>query len=237
MILAVGLASCHAQRGPELPVPPAPAGSPIGVLQGEGVETGESGPSAADAYRIQPGDELAIRLLYDSEFDEKVTVRPDGRFSVPLAHEVVAEGRTPAELAAVLTQQYSRELRDPQVTVVVTSFVGAVVFVGGEVQKPKMQTIPGRLTVLGAIAEAGGFTEDARLGEVLLIRRGLDQRPQVRTLNLQAVVSGKDLSDDLLLQPHDIVYVPRSRIGNVDKFVRQYIRGLLPVSVSVGYRW
>lgn len=89
----------------------------------------------------------------------------------------------------------------------------------------------GHTTVLHAIAQAHGFRETARVNEVILIRRGADNKPIVTTLNLEKARDGSDTSQDVLLMPYDIVFVPRSPIANVDLWVDQYIRRLLPFSL------
>ena len=94
-------------------------------------------------YRIQLGDKLDVKFLYSPELNESVTVRPDGLISIPLAHDVRAAGRTPAELTASLRASLSRELRDPQVTVMVRSFSSHVVYVSGEVGKPALLELRG----------------------------------------------------------------------------------------------
>jgi polysaccharide export outer membrane protein len=193
-------------------------------------------PAAAGEYRIQVGDELEIKSFYNPELNERVIVRPDGRISVQLAPEIVAAGRTPAELASALTERYSANFKQPEISVILRTFAGQRVFVAGEVQRPQMILMAGPMTVLQAVAAAEGFTDTARTSEVILIRRAADRRPSVSIVDAKAAYSGDDATQDVMLQPFDIVYVPRSRISNVNRFVDQFIRRNIPLPFSLSYR-
>ncbi|PWT93379.1 MAG: sugar transporter, partial [Acidobacteria bacterium] len=191
---------------------------------------------AETMYRIQIGDELEIKSYYNPELNDKVLVRPDGRISLQLIKEIQAEGRTPEDLSNALTQQYGTQFRQPEMTVILTGFGGQRAYISGEVTKPSIITLTTQTTVLQAIAVAEGFKETAREDEVLLIRRSPDRTPQYLTLNLKDALKGKDLKQDMLLQPYDIVYVPPSRITNVNRFVDQYIRKNVPIPFTLTYR-
>lgn len=192
--------------------------------------------SLSEGYTIQEGDELEIKSFYNPELNERVVVRPDGRISVQLANEVAAAGRTPAELASALTQTYSQYFKQPEVTIILRTFAGQRVFVAGEVGRPGMVPLIGRMTVLQSVAAVEGFADTARLDEVILIRRAPDRTPTVRTIDLKLAMNGSDMTQDMVLQPYDIVFVPRSRIANVNRFVDQFIRRNIPVPFSLSYR-
>ena len=186
-------------------------------------------------YRIQVGDQLDIKFFYNPELNEQVTVRPDGRISLQLVHEIMAAGLTPAELTSLLTKKYATELKRPEITVIVRSFGSQRVYVDGEVIKPGMFPLIGFVTVLQAISQAGGMKDTARTSEVVIIRRGENNKPLASQVNLRKVIDGTDMSQDIALKPYDIVYVPKSAIANVNVWVDQYIRRNLPVSISTGF--
>ena len=186
-------------------------------------------------YRIHVGDQLDIKFFYNPELNESVIVRPDGRISLQLAHELMAAGLTPAELMALLTKAYAAELKKPEVTVIVRSFAGRSVFVDGEVYRPGIFTPLKPITVLQSIAQAGGVKDTARTSEVVVIRRGPDNKPLVIPVNTNKVVDGRDLKQDILLQPFDIVYVPKTFIANLNVWVDQYLRKNIPFNISTGY--
>lgn len=143
-----------------------------------------------------------------------------------------AAGLTPDGLKDSLKRKYeATELRNVEIAVVVRSFSHQKVFVDGEVGSPRLVPIMGQMTVMQAIAQSNGMKESARRNEVIVIRRGRDHKPIITTVNLEKVLDGTDLNQDILLMPFDIVYVPRSPIANVDLWVDQYVRRLLPFAL------
>ena len=183
----------------------------------------------------QIGDQLDIKFFYNPELNEQVIVRPDGRISLQLIPEVVANGLTPAALTRHLTEQYSKDLKQPQLTVIVRAFGSQRVFVDGEVGKPGLIPILGEMTALQAISEAGGMKETARTGEVIVIRRGAANKPIAFVVDLKKAHNGTDLTQDVSLAPFDIVFVPRSHIANVNVWMDQYIRKNIPIPFTLQY--
>ena len=194
-----------------------------------------SGPQEEPEYVIQPGDELDIRLFYNPELNETVTVRPDGKISLQLLDDVQAAGLTPADLDRVLTEKYARELKQPVVTVIVRSFSGQRVYVGGEVNRPGLIDLTTGMTALQAVINAGGFRETAKPENAIVIRKGLDERPVPVRVDLNEAIYGKNRAE-FQLQPYDIVYVPKTFIAKANKFVNEYIQQLLLFKgVNVGF--
>jgi protein involved in polysaccharide export with SLBB domain len=192
-------------------------------------------PYTEKEYRLQVGDQLDIKFFYNPELNEQVTVRPDGKISLQLVHEIMAAGLTPAELTTLLTKKYATEVKRPEITVIVRSFSSQKVYVDGEVSKPGMVPLVGTVTVLQTISQAGGVKDTARTTEVIVIRRGADNKPLVIPLNLDKAIDGTDMSQDIALRPFDIVYVPKSPIANVNVWVDQYIRKNIPVYTGIYY--
>jgi polysaccharide export outer membrane protein len=186
-------------------------------------------PEPGWEYKIQVGDEMDIKFYFNPELTEHVVVRPDGRISLQLVPEVMAFGLTPHELTELLKKEYASELSKPELTVMVRTFSANHVFVGGEVQKPGEVKLVGRLTTLQSIMAAEGLKETAKVTEVLIIRRNPDRTPRVIPVNLKRAISGVDIAQDLELMPFDVVYVPKSGIANLNKFVDQYIRQNIPI--------
>ena len=211
----------------QTPAETTPAQSPA--------ETTQRAASVAE-YRIQVGDEIEVKSFYNPEINEKVTVRPDGRISVQLASDIPAAGKTPSELAGVLTQQYAAQFRQPEVTVILRTFAGQRIFVGGEVARPQTLELHGPMTALQAIAAAEGFRETAHTSQVILIRRDANLRPISTVMNLKDALNGHDPTQDTFLQPYDIVYVPKSKVANVNKWIDQVIRKNVPIPFSLSYR-
>lgn len=195
-------------------------------------------PKMSSEYVILPGDELEIKFFYNPELNELVTVRPDGMIAVQLVDNVNAAGKTPSQLDQELTQLYSKELRKPAITVLVRSFTGHQIYVGGEVDTQGIVEMRPGLTPLQAIFQSGGFLETAQPSETIVIRKGEDNRPiPIRVDLASAMYAGGDASD-FQLMPSDIVYVPKSAIAKANKFVNQYIEQLLLFrGVSFGFAY
>jgi len=189
-------------------------------------------------YLIQFGDELEIKFFYNPDLNERVTVRPDGKISLLLIDETQAAGLKPSQLDEFLTQEYGKELLQPNLTVIVRSFAAQRVYVGGEVNEPNLLTLTGNMTPLQAIFLAGGFKETAEPEHVIVIRKGAGDRPVPMRINLKKAIVGKLPEADFHLLPDDIVYVPKSAIAEANKFVTQYIRGLFLFNgISLGFSY
>ena len=188
-------------------------------------------------YRIQVGDQLDIKFFYNSELNEQVTVRPDGRISLQLVHEIMATGLTPSELTQLLTQKYALELKKPEITVIVRSFGAHRIYVDGEVAKPGLFPLVGFTTALQAISQAGGMKDTARRSQVVIIRRGEGDKPLVFQVDLGKAIDSTDISQDIALKPFDVVFVPRSVISNINIWIDQYIRKNIPVSTGFGFTY
>ena len=188
-------------------------------------------------YTLQTGDVIDIKFFYNPKLNELVTIRPDGKISLQLVDEVLAVGLTPAELDRILTEKYTKVIRQPEVAVIVKEFVGQQVYVGGEVKVPGVIPISGKLTALQAIFQAGGFRETAHPASVVIISMNMEMKPVARKINIKKIISGKAPEKDNFLRPFDIVYVPKTFIAKADRFVDQYIRKMIPGTLSAGFSY
>ncbi len=198
---------------------PSPSGRASANMTALGVEN--------QPYHVRVGDKLSVRFYKTPELNiEDEPVRADGKISLDLIGDIEAAGVGTDELADRLVQAYSKELEEPRIAVIVRSF-GGQVFVGGEVNKPTTLSFTDGLTALQAIQSAGGFNVEASLENVVLVRRAGDHYEGYR-LFLKQALSGSDYTQDVALQPNDLVYVPKSRIANMNQIVNQYITKMLP---------
>ena len=188
-------------------------------------------------YVIQPGDQLEIKFFYNPELNEQVTVRPDGHISLQLIPEIKAAGLSPAQLTDLLTKNYTKELANPGIAVIVRAFSSQRVHVDGEVNKPGLVTLIGPTTVLEAVTEAGGFKDSARKEEVIILRKISDKKALTIVANLQNAITGADRSQDIQVLPYDIIIVPRSKIGDVNRFVDLYFRRNIPIPFGLTYQF
>jgi protein involved in polysaccharide export with SLBB domain len=177
-------------------------------------------------YQIRPGDELDIKFFYNPDLNESIKVRPDGRISLQLVGEIVAAGLTPGKLSQLLIQKYSHELQQPAITVIVKNFTGQQIYIGGEVEKEgPVEYTPG-ITVLQAIIKAGGFKETAKHEDIIIIRRTKGDEMRPYHVNLDQAYRDP-YSADMWLRPDDVVFVSKTTIAQLDKFVQQYVQDLI----------
>lgn len=197
--------------------------------------------TAADApafppFLLSPGDEIEVKFYYTPELNEQQIIRPDGKISMALLDDVVAAGITVDQLRDQLQKAYSTQLLKPQLEVLVKNLPSNRVYVGGEVTIQGAYPLVGPTTVSRAIFLAQGLKTTAYERQILLIRPSTEpgKPPSIHQVNMARLLDGQDGSNDVLLGPQDIVFVPRSPIANADLFVDQYIRQILPFSTNVG---
>jgi protein involved in polysaccharide export with SLBB domain len=184
-------------------------------------------------YEVQAGDQLDIRFFYNQELNEVCVVRPDGKIALQLIGEIEVQGLSPQQVTALLTEKYTSQLAHPDVTVMVKSFTKQRVFVDGEVGRPGLIELNGPMTVMEAVASAGGLKDTAKATEIIVIRRARpDQPPVILKTNLKQLLAGEQKGEDHLLSPFDVVFVPRSPIANVNRWVDQYLRKNIPVTAG-----
>lgn len=163
-------------------------------------------PFAPSEYRIGVEDVLEIAVWKEPELATTAPVRPDGKVTVPLAGEIDAAGKTAHELEGLLAQKFSARIANPTVTVVVKEVNASRVFVLGEVAKPGAYPMRGALTVVQALALAGGMTEFADKGDIVILRRDSDKGMQQRLkLDFNDAVRSEAAIE---LAPGDTVVVP-----------------------------
>lgn len=182
--------------------------------------------SRVPEYRIVPGDKLELDYGRRPEAAlpdlREVLVRPDGRISVFPAGDVIAAGLTPMELQKNIIALLSADLKLPRVVVSVSQPAGNVVHVMGRVDKPGSYPAGPFVTVMQAITEAGGLKDDAARNSVLLFHRDGARTVAVSRIRLDRIMKGDDLADAVVGR-FDIIYVPRSTIGNLDVFAQQFL--------------
>jgi len=162
----------------------------------------------AIGYRVGPGDQLKINVWKHDELSQSVTVRPDGKISLPLIGDVDADGRTVDEISAEIAKRGARFFQDnPPVTVQVSEVRSYKIYVVGEVQRGGEFTPNHQVTVLQGLAMAGGFTRFANADRIIIVRK--DSHGERRMpFDYSAVVDKGDLQENLALQTGDTVIVP-----------------------------
>ena len=176
---------------------------------------------------LGPGDVLDFKFFYNPELNDSQTVRFDGKISLQLIGEVMAQGKSPLELQEEISKLYASQLRRPEATVIVRSLANRRVYVGGFVRTPGLIEMRTRLTALEAIMQAGGFDMwRAEVKNVVIIRHKDNQRYGC-ALDFSGELEGK-AAQPFYLEPMDIVYVPRTTITKVNLWIDQYINQIIP---------
>ncbi|ANP47672.1 polysaccharide biosynthesis/export family protein [Candidatus Viadribacter manganicus] len=185
-------------------------------------------------YRFFPGDEVEVTIFSAPELSRNATIAPDGRLALPLIGAVRAADLTAEELRDTLVSAYAAHLRMPELTVTPRTYGSRQVFVGGEVARPGIYQMPANMDAFQAVALAGGFLPSAHRGDVLILSRASGQSIVTQIdLSMRAMRNGFPGAQPL--QRYDVVYVPRSRISQVNVFMQQYVRDALPVQFSFYY--
>lgn len=169
----------------------------------------EAAPSNAPApeFRIGAGDVLQLFVWKEPELSREVTVRVDGKLTIPLLGDVAAAGKTTHELAAELQSMLGRYLEAPQVTLGVAQANSSRIYVLGMVAKPGVYPLTQPTTVLQGLAFAGGFKEFARTENIVIIRNG-DAGPAAIPVNYRKIEAGRDLAQNVVLRAGDTIVVP-----------------------------
>ncbi len=177
-----------------------------------------TGPGAAaqrnQLYVIGPGDTLSVFVYRAPELSvSDLPVRPDGRISVPLIPDIVAAGKTPTELASEIEAKLRQYVKDPNVTVIVRSFVGPFsrqVRVIGEAVKPTAIPYRDHMTLLDVMIASGGLTKYAAGNRAVIIRRLPDGREETLHVQLASLLNNGNINDNVEMQPGDTLIIPES---------------------------
>jgi len=200
VLLLVTVSLAAAQTGAASSEPPATGGTAAGV---------PTRPSAAAAqapdYRLGPGDKLRVEVYKDAQLSQSLQIRPDGKITLPLVGDLEASGLTPLELRDKLTEALREYVTNPVVTVIVVEAVPPLVYVIGEVGNPGSIPLNGPLSVLQALAMAGGFRDFADTKKIQILRRTGRGQQRIAFNYKEALAA---TGPPMMLQPGDTVVVP-----------------------------
>ena len=228
--LAMALGGCSSKSSQTEGEVATSSGPRMSAAQCEANANIQASATAPDpGYRIQPGDSLMLDFYMNSEFNDTVTVNPDGKVTLRMVGPVQAAGLTAGQLAQSIDKAYSNELRNPGAVVHLQNLPGRQVYVEGQVQKPGSFPLQPGMTAVQALALAGGVTDTADPETTLVIRRDACGQPQASKVDLGAALKNPGTGNDMALAERDVVVVPRSRIANADLWVKQHIRDIMPV--------
>jgi polysaccharide biosynthesis/export protein len=158
-------------------------------------------------YKIGAQDVLRIDVWREDQLTRTVPVRPDGKITLPLLNDVQAVGLTPMELAGVIRDELKKYITNPQVTVSVSEINSRRIYVNGEVNKSGAYQLLPHMTVLQALSGSGGFTAFARIKSIYVLRNENGKAIRI-PFNYKEAITGKNLAQNIELQPGDVVVVP-----------------------------
>ena len=170
-------------------------------------------------YRLQPSDVVEISFTVAPEFNQTLTVQPDGYVALKDASLVEAQGLNIAEFGDAVAKAYQGYLHDPQVAVALKEFERPYFIVGGEVGKPGKYELRSDTTVVEALQIAGGLTQQAKHSQVVLFRKVNGEVMESRLLNVKKILKHNDPKEDAHLRTGDLVYVPQNAISKIARFL------------------
>jgi len=162
---------------------------------------------------------MDLQFQFTPEYNQTVTVQPDGFITLKEVGDLHVEGTSLPELRDRIKAKYATILANPVVSVDLKDFDKPYFLAIGQVQKPGKYDLRGNMTVASAIAIAGGFTPQAKHSTVLLFRRVNDAWSSVTKLNVKQMLNSRNLAEDMSLRPGDMVYVPQNKISKIKGYV------------------
>jgi len=170
-------------------------------------------------YTVHPTDTLELTFPLTPEFNQTITVQPDGFVSLRGLSDLSVAGQTLPELTASLTKAYSAILKEPMIYVDPKDYEKPYFIVGGQVARPGRYDWRGDVTVTQAIEIAGGFTDASKHSQVVLFRRVSDQWTQASVINVKEMLNTRNLREDPTVQANDMLYVPKNVISKIKPFI------------------
>ncbi|MBL8208034.1 MAG: polysaccharide biosynthesis/export family protein [Blastocatellia bacterium] len=181
-----------------------------------------TGPS----YQLHPGDVIEVQYRLTPEFNQTVTVQPDGYVTLSLAGALRIGELTLTQAQQLIITKSSTRLKDPEVTLLLKEFQKPYFVVAGEVAQPGKIELREKVTALQAILLAGGFKESARSSQILLFRKVNSDEAEVIVVDLKKLKRTDDLSHDVMLKPGDMLLVPTNTVTKVGRFIKLVNLGL-----------
>jgi len=195
-LTALSLVALLGSAGAQTTQPPRAAGT-------SGSTTGSASATVSTDYRLVSGDKLRIDVYKDAQLSQQLQIRPDGKITLPLVGDVMAAGHTSMELRDAIAGSLKEYIANPVVTVIVMETTPQIVYVTGEVTHPGAVTLTnGKLSVLQAIAMAGGFTDFANRKDITIVRGS-----QRLKFNYKDALDDDSKREPLALQPGDTVVI------------------------------
>jgi polysaccharide biosynthesis/export protein len=187
--------------------------------QADGMGNPRLGGERRPLYRLNRSDVVTLSFTLSPEFDQTLTIQPDGYIALKDAGAIFAQGLTLEEFRESVVRAYTGYLHNPQVAVALKEFEHPSFVAGGEVARPGKYELRSATTVMEAVEIAGGFTHQAKHSQVLLFRRVNDDLVEAHVLNLKNMLKERSLSEAPELRPGDLIFVPQNSISKIEQFL------------------
>lgn len=169
-------------------------------------------------YQLRKSDTFDVEFAYQPEFNQSLTVGPDGFATFREIGSIHVEGATIPSLTETLKTLYSKVLHDPVIAISLKDFEKPYFIASGQVNKPGKYDLRGPMTVTQAVAIAGGFNNDAKHSQVVVFHPTDNGMYEAKLLDIKKILATRNLNEDIHLQPGDLVYVPASTISKIRRF-------------------
>jgi polysaccharide biosynthesis/export protein len=171
-------------------------------------------------YRMVAGDVFDVNFDLSPEFNQQqITVQPDGFVTFRGVGDVKVAGLTMPQLREAIRGAYSKTLHDPIISITLREFQKPFFIADGQLGHPGRYELHGPLTLSEGIAMAGGFLESAKHSQVVLYRRVDDQWSSAQIINVKKMEGDRDMREDPVLHPGDMLFVPKNRLSKVKPFI------------------
>jgi polysaccharide export outer membrane protein len=171
-------------------------------------------------YTLRAGDVLEIQYRYTPEFNQTVTVLPDGYVNLNIVGDVRISDLTVAQAHDLIVQKAQERLNEPELNLVLKTFQQPYVVVAGEVGKPGKIDLRENTTAMQAVLLSGGFLPSAQTGQILLFRKINGDTAEIKVLNLTKLRKASDLERDMQLESGDMLFVPRDKLEKISRYIK-----------------
>jgi polysaccharide export outer membrane protein len=170
-------------------------------------------------YQVLDGDSMDLVFEFSPEFNQTVTVQPDGYISLRGIGDVHVASQTLPQLVSTLQTAYGKILNKPAISVLLKNFKGPYFTAQGQIAKPGEFPLHGETTLAEGIALAGGFTDSAKHSHVVLFRRVDSQWTEAKVIDVKKMLKAGNLSEDYILRPGDMIFVPKNTLSKISRFI------------------
>lgn len=170
-------------------------------------------------YFIAPDDVIEVFVWQNPDLSKDIIVGPDGTISYPLVGRIQAVDLTLSQLEDKIRERLSEYIKYPQVSIMLKKASGNKIIILGEIARPGIYTYTASINLIEAIALAGDFTEGAHADSIMVVRGNLTEKPEVKRINILKAITRGTTSTEIVLQPNDVIFVPKTFVANFNKFL------------------